>query len=688
MSRQVNQSLSVVVLLFISAVVGFMVYNDHQKKQNDLVKKAKSKLLFHLDSTLDASNDNDRKKLIGEVVKVEIFNGTRAKGQQTVVVARDKTKNWVIRKPVVTPGDNTEVDHLLRDIIKAKADRAVLSWKEKDKKPTKLLAKYGLEKSKHKLTFTFRKLSYTVWLGSKNSFNSKFYLYMPGYRKVVMVDSSLKDTLNKKLFDLRRKEIFTQNTGSIKSLSVTRKRNQMVFEKRKVSLHTPMVKMQKNKGHSHSHGHSHAPKKIVKTETRWYMTLPLRAWASKTDIDSLLTSLKYLKASKFVSEDVKKDAKKFGLDKPRITIEVTLQNGKRLALNLSTKKVKNKMKVYAAAAAGGPIAEISKHIIKELEKDEFEYRETKVVRFKAANVFGFRYGVPGKMYSVIKMAGNQQIWKIYNPSPQRVDKNKVRELLNQLTIIKAARFIKETATAKDLKAHGLDKPKRTYIIYGRSSKSVMETLYVGNKTKDGYMVTNKAKQKIVLVKSKAIEKLPTADWQIIPGGKAPKSKTPKRKAAPRKAAPRKAAPRKAAPRKAPTARGAKTRTTPPAPARRAGPWIVPRRRVPAPTRRTAPAPAKPVAPPKRVVAPPKRAAAPAPKRVIAPAPAKPVAPAPAPAPKPVAPAPAPAPKPVAPAPAPAPKRVVAPAPAKPVAPAPVIRRAAPVKRAASQPTKR
>ncbi len=598
MSKKVNQSFGVVVLLFVAAFLGILVYNDHKETQKQKKQDESDKLVFQLDPKLDPTKEKQRKKLIQEVSAIEMFNSSQPKGKQALRIERDKHNHWLILKPVKTPADETEVGYVLRDLLQAKGDKDTsISWKKGEKAPAKKLKEFGLEKPKYKLTFTFRKKNYTIWLGIKNSFSQKHYAWIKGQRKIVLADTSLFTVMNKKLFDLRNKNIFTRNTKAIKSLSITRKKDVLVLAREKVKLFAPIVKLGKShdhdhghdhkghdhkghdhkghdhKGHGHGHhGHSHAPKRLVHTETRWTMLQPMRAAASETQVNGLLSSLKYLRATKFVSEDAKKDAKKFGLDKPRVIIEVTMRNKKKMVLNISSKEVKGKEVLYAASGAGGPIGVISKYIMTDLEKDSEKYRNRKVVQFKMQHAFSLRFGKGDKLFSVVKLVGKNKGWRIFDPSPRRAKEEKIEKLLNQLLALKAVSFVKENASAADLKTYGLDKPSRTYHVYGRNTKRLVSSVLVGKKAKNGnFYVTNHEKKQVMEVNAKDVSKLFTESWQFLPKGKPPKRKAPTVRKAPtsRQAVPRKGvgpkvpapasrkaapAPRKAAPASQPAKR--------------------------------------------------------------------------------------------------------------------------------------
>src|SRR5262245_50927600 len=67
-----------------------------------------------------------------------------------------------------------------------------------------------------------------------------------------------------------------------------------------------------------------------KADKIWKLTQPVQAEGDESAIDSLLTTLSGLKQKKDLGEE--KDVKQFGLDAPKLTVTVKLDDGKEQGL--------------------------------------------------------------------------------------------------------------------------------------------------------------------------------------------------------------------------------------------------------------------------------------------------------------------------------------------------------------------
>lgn len=622
-SRKQSQAMGALFWVVVASLVGVYAYWDHKSTKQKKEKEEQAKLLFQLDVDLpkekhDHKHDHKKgakakkkkkQKALKKTLKIagistlSIYNENEKKGRRSIDLRRERGNNWSITSPVRTPADLTTVKSVLGELVTAKRKRLVQEWKEKPKDLDATLKKYGLDKPKHKITFTFKKLTRTIVIGNKNKYTGNYYAYVYGSKQVVLIDSSMYYATDKKLFALRRKEIFTQRVGNIDQISVTRTNDQLVF-KRHYSNKT-RVKTGGHQGHHHGHGHGHGAKKKKGITREWMMTLPLRAKTDATTVNSTVRMLKNLRASAFPSEDAKTDAKKFGLDKPALAIEVTLRNKTRMTLNIGEVAGKKKKTYYAAAAVGGPVAKIDAYIVKELRKNPFHFRRKNILSFKLGQVRMLRISAAGeKPFQLMRIEGRKDTWRVLAPSPSKGKKDKVDKLLNALRDARTIRYVKEELDAKALADAGLDKPTLAFFLYGASSKDVEDILYIGKKNKAGnYLVTNKEKKKLFELKGSYMKNFLTEAWQFQVNGKKPK-KAPKKAAPAKRPAPTKAAPKKAAPKAAPVKREAPKKVEPKKaepkkaePAKREAPKAAPKKAAPkkaAPAKREAPkaAPAK------------------------------------------------------------------------------------------------
>ena len=519
-TRAQSQLIQTTLWLLVAGAIGLYVYKDRSDRKAEEAKKETSKLLFTLDEKLDPSKEADRKKLIAQVNTLHVFNDGAPKGQKDVKATRNKDGHWEIVEPLKTTADPTEVERVIGDVLQAKRVDIAKTLGEIKAQNDKDLKTYALDQAKHKVSFTVKDKKYTLWMGKKDSFSSKYFALVEGTKDVLLVESSLFYSIDKKLFNLRRKEVFTQRTNDIQLMTVTRRQDQLAFERYKEAPLLLAGSGHDHHGHSHGHGHEH--KKPAKPSPGWKLVQPVHAVADKQTVNLMLNSLKYLRATEFVSEDVKVDQKKYGLDTPDVIIELTL---KKDAKSPEEKRVLHfafkKNDAYAANPAGGPIAKVEKNSLKDLTKDAFYFREKLALHVEADRVKQLDIQRDGKSFRLLRIEGAEETWRLMNPAPQNVEKQKAKDLLGGLINLKIQRFAVEDARPADLAKHGLDKPSRVYTLYGSNSKELLDRLVVGLQDKDGFYATDKAQKKIFLLKAADLDKLPSEDWQLIPGAKKP-----------------------------------------------------------------------------------------------------------------------------------------------------------------------
>ncbi len=523
-TRTQSQMITTSLWLLVAAAIGLFVYQDRKAKETAKQKEESSKLLFVLDPKLDPAKEKDRKALISNISELHVLNAKADKTQQQVRLKQTKHgdhSDWDVQAPVQTTADGKEAERLLADILQAKRVEVATQLPSDSKQVNQALQKYGLENPQHSVHFVYQQKKYGIQIGKKDGFTGKYFARIEDSKEVILVESSLFYSADKKLFDLRRKEVFTDRTPDIQQMSITRAQDQLVL-KRIDEGNTVISAGPKHDDHGHHHGHSHGPAK--KSLAGWQILQPVQAIADKQTINLMLNSLRYLKTEKFVSEDVQKDRKSYGLDKPDVSVELSLKNNKgkesTFVLHIAYPS-KAPQKAYVARPDKGAIAEVDRNALKDLTQQIFYFREKRALFATNSRIKQIAFQQSNKTFRLLRIEGKEDEWRVLNPGPQNADKKKATAFLNDILSIKVSRFVAESATPAQLQTYGLDQPQMQIAFYGTSNKELLEQLWIGKQEKDGYYATNNKKEKIFLIKTGDISKLPTQDWQFIQGGKAP-----------------------------------------------------------------------------------------------------------------------------------------------------------------------
>jgi len=254
---------------------------------------------------------------------------------------------------------------------------------------------------------------------------------------------------------------------------------------------------------------------LVKKEGVWKMTRPVAAEADGDAVNDLLGDLSALKASQIAGEG---DLAAFGLDKPELTVAVTVQPPPpetrptttsaattttaatattratttaaslpathpvptrpapppaRYVLNVSKKNDK----VYAALPDGKLVYELPDSTYNHLRA---EMHDRKPLKFETSQTVGVEV-VGGDVEKPLKFSKKDDKWT-YTPDPHlAVDEQKVKDLLTALHDLKVERY--ESYAATDLKPFGLDRPALTVAVTLEGNKTL--TMRLSAADKDG-----------------------------------------------------------------------------------------------------------------------------------------------------------------------------------------------------------
>jgi hypothetical protein len=421
-------------------------------------------LIFESRGKKAAAEKEKEDKLVdlasADVQKIEV----RKDDGTVLALAKDDKGDWKITSPLEAKADATEANSLATTFASLHIDRVV------DKTP-KDLKDYGLPKDEVSLWVKGSDKPITVLIGMENPLDQSFFAKRADDPRVVLLSSSLKYTLDKKLFDYREKDVFKFETGEVKSVSV------------------------------HAGGVSW---EAVREGDAWRLASPVRALAVKNKIDSLLDSLSGLRAKEFVSEDkAPADVKKFGLDKPAYTVTLKLPAAnKDIVFSLQ----KEGDKSYALTSQSNKIISFEGTLLADLDKKPDELRDKKAADFYSWEVDRISVKAGGLTLAAVKeKAQDGDKWFLETPSKEPADGTKVEALIRKIEGLEAAEFIDDPGS---LARYGLEKP---------AAEIRIRTKDVDNKTKEiGLLVGNEdAAKKQVVVKNAGLDYLFRVDASFL-----------------------------------------------------------------------------------------------------------------------------------------------------------------------------
>jgi hypothetical protein len=372
---------STLVLLVVAlALGGYLYFIDAKKPVTD--KDAKQKIF-----SVDAS-------------KIDQLQIKSASGD---VTALKKTPNgWTIVKPVEAAADQNAASDVTASLANLEQDRSV------DENAADLKT-YGLAEPRIDVTFNVEGDTepHRIQIGDKSPTNMGVYAKLPDSTKVFLVASSLDTSLNRSTFDLRDKTAVKFDQDKVNSVLVTSK-NQTIS--------------------------------LAKKGDEWKLVKPVEAPADLTSVEGLIGQIHsaQMMSLKDSPEDLK-DLKKYGLDKPEVT--VTLGGGDfHQTLELGSKA--DDATLWARDPSKPIVFSIGNGIAEELRKTAFDMRRKELFEFRPFNATRFEMlrGKDTRAFERVKGGGPNapDTWKQVLPAAKTVDSSNFEGALLEFSNLRAA----------------------------------------------------------------------------------------------------------------------------------------------------------------------------------------------------------------------------------------------------------
>jgi len=446
----------ILLIIFIIALAGVLLIENKSKAVKE--EKEKQDMLTDLK--------------VSDIEKVQLTSP----GQTSITVKRDEQGNWQIIEPLMTEADSYEVNNLVETLANLRIEHVV------DNQPADL-KEYGFNQQEIRIWLKGQSEPLVILTGMENPLDGTLYAKRADETRVVLLPGYLKNSLDKKLFDLRSKEIVKFDPDQVQAIELTSK---------------------------------DIAWKLIKKEDNWYFTSPIEALASTSQIDSILSNLSTVKAKNFLAEEKRpEDLKASGLDRPEYTLKLILADGQELVLNLN----KQEGKALATSSQLARIVEVEAQLINNLARPVSELREKKVALFNSWEATSLTIKKGDKFFEAIKEKSGEkdqerEEWYLLTEAGQKelADSSKVESFLRKLEYLQAVDFIDRP---EDSKKYGLDKPEYEITVKTKSEddKEKIIKLFFGQKLegKNQLAVRNTDFNYLFLIEASAL-----TDWPASP----------------------------------------------------------------------------------------------------------------------------------------------------------------------------
>jgi hypothetical protein len=243
--------------------------------------------------------------------------------------------------------------------------------------------------------------------------------------------------------------------------------------------------------------------KAAREAEQWQLLEPVKARGDRGAIEETLTTVVTAKMDREI-EAAPKSLADFGLDKPAAEIDLTLKDGKHLALPIGGKSPTG-VWVYAKERDKPSVFVLGESVLRDATRPVGDFRDKAVLSVSRTSVTGVEIASGPE---AIALEPEGQGWKMTRPAPRPADSESVNDFLDKLGAARVKEFVAEAPPS--LAPYGLDKPLRVAIHVGKEKDRATRTLLFGrvDEAKKGVYAMRAGETSVLL--------LPEETWKAVP----------------------------------------------------------------------------------------------------------------------------------------------------------------------------
>jgi hypothetical protein len=419
----------------------------------------------------------ERTSILIGLASGDIRKASLVRDNETLTFERDEAGTWRLTSPLQAAADDTEVGSFVDSLASLRIERVV-------EKEAKDLAAYDIPKIEVCLWVKGKDAPVRLLVGMENPLDKTLFAKRDDDPRVVLLASTLKTTLDKKIFDFRQKDVFKFSADNVKTVRIRAK---------------------------------NIAWQAQREEKGWFLNAPVAALAAKGKVDSLLDSLSGLRAKAFVAEGKNAEAlKTFGLEKPEYEVVLSLPaSNQEIVFSLHQEGEAS----YATTSLSTKVIAFEGTLLTDLDRKVDEMREKKVADFyswEADKVVLKRDGL--ELEVVKEKVGEEEKWILDPATKEEADRTRVEDFLRKVEGLEAVAFVDSPGP---LAGYGLDPGTEIRIGTKDAQGKVKETvLLIGKEDAEKKQVVVKTAEFAYLfrVDSGFLQDLPKEkkDWKTEP----------------------------------------------------------------------------------------------------------------------------------------------------------------------------
>jgi hypothetical protein len=366
-------------------------------------------------------------------------------------------RTWRLTEPLATPAERQAVDSVLAHFAEMKRKRAF------DAQPTDLKS-FGLDPALATVAVKLKDgKEESFKIGKKNSFDDNVYLQRGSDAKVSMVPSTVSGFADKDLFALREKRLAIFEDKEVQSLAV---------ELAGKPAYT-----------------------LEKRGEEWFIKSPIEARAEKAQVTTLLSSLRYLRATKFATEalgDVKALAT-YGLDKPSLAVTVGVGEAK-LRLLFATVNQKGEQKFGMIEGVKNPVLEVNEDLSKKYAIALNDLRDKLIASFERDQVSKVVVMDGEIKTELVKKKNDKQEDQWTFADGKETADGRVASLLWRLSSLRGKQIVTDKVDPAAKSNAGLEPQRRSVTLFDAEGKMLASYVFGADKDEAVYMYADAGKR--------------------------------------------------------------------------------------------------------------------------------------------------------------------------------------------------
>ncbi|WP_456440349.1 DUF4340 domain-containing protein [Caldithrix abyssi] len=363
---------------------------------------------------------------------------------------------WQIVRPIQTLADESPINSVLYSLSNTKKIRTF-------KAEGKDLATYGLGAQCIKVVFSGKGVAEQwVKIGDRTPVGANVFVTKDD-SIVAIVASSIKNTMDKSLFDWRDKKAIHFKKDQIKEFTLKNRYGKFHF---------------------------------VKEGNNWKLTEPVEARGDNGNINSILNKLEFGRI-KSVAAETPEHLSEYGLTAPAIRIEL-FSGMEKAKLGVSFSRLKGN-RAYGKDDSRPHIFEVDSFFVKPFKKKLYDLRDKYIAKFNRNKAQRIKLLFNSELMIFEKDSSNN--WAL--STGEKAKNYKISNLISHLNNLKVARFVDDHP--KNLKKYGLDMPRGLVEVYNDNDEKILELLVGKDRNEDEFYAQVPEQKSVVTFKKSSLK---------------------------------------------------------------------------------------------------------------------------------------------------------------------------------------